>query len=160
MKKIKILFVCKGNICRSPTAHGVFRGLIKNSNLSDLINVESVGTNSREWHEGDSADLRSIETAKRYDCDLSDIISEQLEKRHLDEFDYIIAMDDENINTIINMFPNIDLSKVTKLLKFAPTLAIENVPDPYFENNFEKVFLMIDTACHGLLENIKDKYKI
>ena len=161
MKSIKVLFVCKGNICRSPTAHGVFRDMVSKKGLSDSIQVDSVGTSSRKWgHEKDLADSRSIAMASKFDCDLSDLFSEQLESNHFDEYDYIVAMDQENVDTMKQMFPTAYFTNVSKMLSHAHNIAISDVPDPYYEDNFEQVFLMIDTACHELLKKIKVKHKL
>ena len=161
MSLIKVLFICKGNICRSPTAHGIFRNIIKQNNMQKIISVASVGTSSRMWgHEGDSSDTRAIEMAKKYDCDLSDLVSQQLEKKHFQEYDYLVAMDQENIDTIKEMFPKQDFSKLTKMLDYATTVSLSDVPDPYYEDNFEKVYLMLDTACNGLFEHIKLEHKL
>ncbi|MED7789015.1 low molecular weight protein-tyrosine-phosphatase [Francisella sp. 19X1-34] len=161
MSRIRVLFVCKGNICRSPTAHGIFRDIIRENNLEEKICVESCGTSSRMWgHEGHGADIRSLETAKKYDCDLSDQKSQQLEEADFDNFDYIVAMDQENIDTMRQMFPKADFSKVSRMLEYAPTISIKDVPDPYYENNFEKVFMMIHTACQELFEKIKLEHKL
>lgn len=153
---IKVLFVCKGNICRSPTAHGIFRDIVDSNDFSNKIEIASCGTSSQKWgHEGDQADFRAQEMAKKYDCDLSDQKSQQLLESDFDDYDYIVAMDQENIDTMKVMFPCADFSKVTKMLQYAPAISLTDVPDPYYEDNFEKVFLMIDTACHGLFEKIK-----
>ncbi|WP_150466201.1 low molecular weight protein-tyrosine-phosphatase [Francisella sp. SYW-9] len=161
MNKVKVLFVCKGNICRSPTAHGIFRDIVRENDLEDSIYVESCGTSSRMWgHEGDGADMRSLETAKKYDCDLSDQKSQQLEESDFDKFDYIVVMDQENITTMKEMFPKADFSKISRILEYASTISIKDVPDPYYENNFEKVFMMIHTACQELFEKIKLEYKL
>ncbi|PLQ85290.1 low molecular weight protein-tyrosine-phosphatase [Francisella tularensis] len=161
MSKVKVLFVCKGNICRSPTAHSIFRDIVKQYNLESHIDVASCGTSSQMWgHEGHGADMRTLEMAKKYDCDLSDQVSQQLEEVAFDEYDYIVAMDQENIDTMKEMFPNADFLKVSRMLEYAPAIALDDVPDPYFENNFEKVFLMIDTACQGLFEKIRLEYKL
>ncbi|QIW09953.1 low molecular weight protein-tyrosine-phosphatase [Francisella sp. LA112445] len=161
MNKVKVLFVCKGNICRSPTAHGIFRDIIRENNLEEKVSVESCGTSSRMWgHEGHGADMRSLETAKKYDCDLSDQKSQQLEESDFDRFDYIVAMDQENVDTMRQMFPKADFSKVSRMLEYASTISIKDVPDPYYENNFDKVFLMIHTACQELFEKIKLEHKL
>lgn len=161
MSKVKVLFVCKGNICRSPTAHGIFRDIVRENNLQDIISVASCGTSSRMWgHEGDGADMRALEMAKKYDCDLSDQRSQQLEESDFLNFDYIVAMDQENIVTMKQMFPKADFSKVSRMLEYASTISIKDVPDPYYENNFEKVFLMIHTACQELFEKIKIEHKL
>ena len=156
MQPIKVLFICKGNICRSPTAHGVFQDIVIKNNLTDKIEIASVGTSSRKWgHEGDGADLRAQAMAKKYDCDLSILVSEQLEEKHFTEYDYLIVMDQDNIDTIKSMFHNVNFANVTKMLSYAPNIPLIDVPDPYYEDNFEKVFLMIETACYGLFAKIK-----
>ena len=160
MKKIKVLFICKGNICRSPTAHGIFRDLVNKENLANKIQIDSVGTHSAIWHKGDSADPRSVKTASLYDCDISDLMSEQLIPEHFEEYDYLVAMDDKNIIDTKEICPNGDFSKLSKILNYTNKINIKNVPDPYFENNFEKVFLMLDTACKDLLNTIKEENKI
>ena len=161
MKPIKVLFICKGNICRSPTAHGIFQDIVTKNKLADKIEIASVGTSCRKWgHEGDGADLRAQAMAKKYDCDLSMLVSEQLEEKHFAEYDYLVAMDEENVDTMKSMFPDADFTNVTKMLSFAPSIPLTDVPDPYYEDNFEKVFLMIDTACHGLFEKIKLENKL
>ncbi len=161
MSLIKVLFICKGNICRSPTAHGIFQDIVTKNNLADKIAVASVGTSSRKWgHEGDAADLRAQEMAKKYDCDLSMLLSEQLEEKHFTDCDYLVAMDEENMDTIKSMFPDANFDNLTKMLSYAPSIPQTDVPDPYYEDNFEKVFLMIDTACHGLFEKIKLENKL
>ena len=161
MNQVKVLFICKGNICRSPTAHGIFQDVVIKNNLIDKIKVASVGTSSRKWgHEGDSVDLRAQAMAKKYDCDLSKLVSEQLEEKHFTDYDYLITMDEENIITMKEMFPDADFANVTKMLSYAPSIPLTDVPDPYYEDNFEKVFLMIDTACYGLFEQIKLENKL
>ena len=156
MNLVKVLFICKGNICRSPTAHGIFQDIVTKNNLTDKIKIASVGTSCRKWgHEGDSVDLRAQAMAKKYDCDLSMLVSEQLEEKHFTDCDYIVAMDEENISTMKSMFPYVNFANVTTMLSYAPSIPQTDVPDPYYEDNFEKVFLMIDTACHGLFEKIK-----
>ncbi|AEB28689.1 low molecular weight protein-tyrosine-phosphatase [Francisella hispaniensis] len=161
MSKVKVLFVCKGNICRSPTAHGIFRDIVKQHGLESHIYMASCGTSSRMWgHEGHGADIRTLEMAKKYDCDLSDQVSQQLEESDFAEYDYIVAMDQENIDTMKEMFPKADFSKVSRMLEYASNIGLNDVPDPYFENNFEKVFLMIDTACQELFKKIKLEYKL
>jgi len=160
MNKIKIMFVCTGNICRSPSAHGIFRDLIKKEKLEQMFIVKSSGTHSHTWHKGDKADPRSVATAKLFDCNISDLYSEQLAEHHFDYFDYIVVMDEKNINNIKQLFPNKKLSNVTKMLSYAKTIDTYDVPDPYYNDNFEQVFMMIDTACNDFLTFLKQKHKL
>lgn len=159
MKKIKVMFVCMGNICRSPTAHGILRKLVAEAHLEPYFEIESSGTHSAQWHKGDASDPRTIATALKYDCDIRDLLSRQLMAEDFEHYDYLIAMDDKNLKDMQMIAPNSDMQKVTKLLQYAPTLAINNVPDPYYNDGFDQVYLMIDTACRHLLEVLKTELK-
>ncbi len=159
LTKIRLLFVCMGNICRSPTAHGIFRTLVAQAQLQALFEIDSAGTHSDIWHKGDLADARSVETAHRFDCDISDLHSRQLVVEDFISFDYLIAMDDKNIQDMKTIAPSLaHMDKVTKLLDYAPEIAYDDVPDPYFDNGFDRVYLMIDTACRNLLKTLKKKH--
>lgn len=155
MKAIKIMFVCTGNICRSPTAHGVFRKIVQAENLESYFKIESSGTHSSIWHKGEGADCRSIEIALKYNCDIRDIKSKQLLAVDFFLYDYLIAMDDKNYNDmkVIGLGKNVE--KIRKLLDYAPQLIENNVPDPYYSQNFEEVYLMIETACKDLFKDLK-----
>ena len=156
--KLKILFVCMGNICRSPTAHGIFRKQIAEENLSDRIEINSAGTHAQGWHEGDPVDRRSIAAAKGFDCDISDLRSRQLNKEDFSYYDYLIAMDAQNLKDIEWIAPDKSvMKKVSKLLDYAPELEISDIPDPYYHDGFDEVYLLIDTACSALLKTIKSK---
>ncbi|MFZ9035251.1 MAG: low molecular weight protein-tyrosine-phosphatase [Francisellaceae bacterium] len=160
-QKIKVLFICMGNICRSPTAHGIFRHLVRQQKLNERFEIESAGTHSRKWHEGDSADPRSIATASLYDCDISDIRSRQLEKEDFDYYDYLIVMDEQNMEDVRKFMPSSQYEeKLVKLLSFAPEVNIYDVPDPYLHDGFERVYLMIDTACRHLLTILSQRAEL
>ena len=159
MEKIKVIFVCMGNICRSPTAHGVFRQLVQKEGLTSYFEIESAGTHSDRWHKGDASDARSIETALKYDCDISDLRSRQLSFCDFEYYDYLIAMDDKNINDMLMIAPKSRIDKVTKLMSYVPKLSNDNVPDPYYKDGFDQVYLMIDTACRNLLNHFKQEFK-
>lgn len=159
MKKITVMFVCMGNICRSPTAHGVFCKLIAEARLESYFEIESSGTHSDMWHKGDASDPRSIDTALKYDCDIRDLRSRQLIPEDFETYDYLIAMDDKNLKDMMAIAPNANRQKVTKLLQYAPTLTISNAPDPYYNDGCDHVYLMIDTACRNLLEILKNQLK-
>jgi protein-tyrosine phosphatase len=155
MKKIRVMFVCMGNICRSPTAHGIFRQLVEEADLADYFEIESSGTHSDGWHKGDAADPRTIATALKFDCDIGDLRSRQLVTSDFEHYDYLIAMDDKNIRDMLSIAPKSGMMKIVKLLDYAPELSIDNVPDPYYNDGFDQVYLMIDTACRNLLDQLK-----
>lgn len=152
---IRVLFVCLGNICRSPTAEGVFRDLVAREGLSDVIATDSCGTSG--WHIGEPPDERAIGEAGRRGIKLDDLRSRKTADSDFAGFDYIIAMDEKNSSTLINMSPPEYRGKVRLFLSFAPTLGIREVPDPYYggADGFARVFDMIDAASRGLLAHIR-----
>lgn len=146
----KILFVCLGNICRSPTAEGVFKGLAEQAG-TDVI-VDSAGTSG--WHDGNLPDSRSMAEAARRGYDLSDQRSRKLTAADFHEFDLIIGMDDSNITNINRAAPEGHRAEIRKFLDYAPDQPLRDVPDPYYEDNFEGVFDLIEDASRGLLKDI------
>ncbi|WP_116964147.1 low molecular weight protein-tyrosine-phosphatase [Fastidiosibacter lacustris] len=161
IKTVSILFVCMGNICRSPTAHGIFRQLVQAENLEAYFEIESAGTHSDIWHKGSVSDPRSVATALKYDCDISDLRSRQLVACDFDYYDYIVAMDEQNVMDMAVIAKKThDMGKVTKLLDYAPHLNLKDVPDPYYHHGFDQVYLMIDTACRKLLSHLKTNLQI
>lgn len=155
----KILFVCTGNICRSPTAEGFMCRLVEDAGLTDKIYVDSAGTSS--YHDGDMPDARSIECAALHGLDLCSLRSSPVRAEDFAEFDLILAMDSQNIWNLDQKRPRGDWhyekAEVKKLLEYAPEYG-ENVPDPYYgEHGFENVYNMIAQACRNLLEEFKEK---
>lgn len=148
----KILFVCLGNICRSPTAEGIMRKLIKDAGLENEISVDSAGISS--YHQGDRPDSRSIECAERHGIDIRDLRSRPVRADDFAEFDLILGMDDGNIEDLLLKRPEGDeryaKASIKKLLEYAPQYG-ENVPDPYYHNGFDRVFEMMEVACQNLL---------
>lgn len=154
-RKIKILMVCLGNICRSPTAHGVLEKLIQNKGLSDFIEVDSAGTST--YHIGDHPDPRSIAAAPRRGYSLEEQVARQVRDNDFEEFDYVLAMDVDNLQHLESAAPNGCKAKVQLLLAFSSD-ATESVPDPYFGDagqGFEKVLDLVEDACQSLLESLQ-----
>lgn len=154
----KILFVCTGNICRSPTADGYMKKIVKENGLQDYIFVDSAGTSS--YHCGDAPDMRAIECALQYGLDIRDLRSRPVRADDFAEFDLILAMDGQNIWNLERIRPEGDArytrAKVKKLLEYAPEYG-KNIPDPYYgEHGFEKVYAMIADACDNLLDELKE----
>ncbi len=147
---IKIMFVCLGNICRSPTAEGVFRGLAAQSELD--VFIDSSGTSG--WHNGDLPDTRAMAEANARGYDLSAQRSSQLKPQDFHEFDLILCMDNSNITKTEAIRPKGGNAKVKLFLDYAPNQSLREVPDPYYEHNFEAVFDLIEDASRGLIAEL------
>jgi len=158
MEKVRVLFVCMGNICRSPTAHGVFRSLVQQQNLQSAIEIDSAGTHA--YHIGEPPDRRAQSTATQRGVDLSDLRARAVKTRDFDKFDYILAMDEANFMSLQASSPEETQHKIRLFLSFAPQLNRREVPDPYYggQKGFENVFDMIEQAAQGLLDDIQRQY--
>ena len=155
MNKVKVLFVCMGNICRSPTAHGVFEQLIKDEKLTERLEIDSAGTHA--YHVGEPPDRRAQETAQKRGIDLSYIKARKIQESDFEYYDYVLAMDKDNYDILDQACPVDYKSKLSLFLDFAPEHAFDEVPDPYYGGirGFENVFDMVDAASKGLLKDIK-----
>ncbi len=155
MKKVKVLFVCMGNICRSPTAEGVFKGLVEEEGLSHLIETDSAGTHS--YHIGAEPDSRAQEVALSRGYDLSTLRGRQFVSDDFKHFDYVLAMDVDNYNNMQAIKPGDATASLHLFLEFATTHNEKEVPDPYYggAKGFERVFDMVEDASRGLLNRIK-----
>jgi protein-tyrosine phosphatase len=156
---IKVLFVCLGNICRSPTAHGVLERKLAMAGLSDLVEVDSAGTAA--WHIGKQPDLRSQQAARKRDYDLSHIRARQAVVGDFLEFDYVLAMDKENLTNLQAILPQSSDYKSEPELFLArySSLGYAQVPDPYYGggDGFEQVLDMVEDACDQLIQDIRSK---
>lgn len=152
-QKINVLFVCMGNICRSPTAEGVFRHYVEEAGLSDRIDVGSAGTHA--YHVGSPPDQRAQAAAERRGISLVDIRAQRISDDDFEEFDYIVAMDNDNRELLLEQAPDEHRSKVHLLLSFASGDETE-VPDPYYggPTGFERVLDLVEAASRGLLETL------
>ncbi|AZR82551.1 MULTISPECIES: low molecular weight protein-tyrosine-phosphatase [Piscirickettsiaceae] len=153
--KVSVIFVCLGNICRSPTAHAVFRDLVLAEDLQDQIRIDSAGTAS--WHKGKPADSRSIEVAHGRGIQMDDLRSRPVDMGDLIEFDYVLAMDDANYADLMAMALPEQREKIRMFLEFAPEFEEREVPDPYYggPQGFDHVFDLVTAASQGLLTEIK-----
>ncbi|MFT5504323.1 MAG: protein-tyrosine phosphatase [Gammaproteobacteria bacterium] len=152
--KQKILFVCMGNICRSPTAQGIFENKVNHDGLSDQFNIDSSGTHS--YHTGNLPDSRSSATALKNGIDLSSQRSRQIEQQDFEIFDYIVAMDRSNYAELCALAPENHRIKVVMMMSYATQYSNNEVPDPYYgDDGFEIVFQMLDDACQGLLNELR-----
>lgn len=150
---LNILFVCLGNICRSPLAQGLMDDLIAKNNLHDYIFTDSAGTGS--WHIGSAPDPRTIQNALRHNISLP-YFARQVCKDDFQIFDYIIAMDHQNLDNLKKICPSQSKSKLLKIRDFDRLEFGSNVPDPYYgsEEDFENVFQIL---CHSISNFYKDE---
>jgi protein-tyrosine phosphatase len=160
MENIKVLFVCMGNICRSPTAEGVFRQLLERKGLSDLFHVDSAGTHA--YHVCAAPDARAQKAARERGIDISGLRARQVNMADFEEFDHILVMDQHNYEVIMANCPRIYCYKVKYFLDFAPHLKIREVPDPYYGGvlGFEQVLDLIEEASRGFLRTLNKKGKL
>ncbi|MEL7587893.1 MAG: low molecular weight protein-tyrosine-phosphatase [Prolixibacteraceae bacterium] len=151
-----VLFVCYGNICRSPSAEAVFNALLKKEGLNGKIRCDSAGIAA--YHIGEPADQRMQSHAMRRGYRLTSIARKFNPETDFDEFDYIIGMDDENVNDLQNLASSTEeLNKIYKITDFSSQAGHESVPDPYYggPDGFELVLDILDDACVGLLNEVK-----
>jgi protein-tyrosine phosphatase len=157
---VTVLFVCLGNICRSPTAEGIFRAQVQEAGLSHQILVDSAG--SHAYHEGESPDIRACAAALERGFDLSGQVGRQIRISDFEYFDYILAMDCENLDYLLKMKPANSSSRVALFLDYADGREGQSVPDPYFghSDGFALVIDLIELAGKGLLEHIgRNRFK-
>ena len=161
MKKIRVLMVCMGNICRSPTAQGVFEQWVREAGLEERIEVDSAGTHA--YHVGESPDSRSQEAALRRGIDLSAQRARRVDERDFAEFDYVLAMDAGNYRDLMDRCRDPDgCSRIRLFMEFAPENSAMDVPDPYYGgvHGFERVLDLVEEAATGLLKTIRDQHAL
>lgn len=154
MKTSRVLFVCMGNICRSPTAEGVMRKLVADANLQDRVMVDSAATH--DYHVGEPPDPRAQAAARRRGYDLSALRARHLVAADFDVFDLILGMDFNNLEIMQNLCPPEHQSKIGLLMSYASKRKASIVHDPYYRGarDFDVVFDYIEDACQGLLRSI------
>ena len=157
---IRVLFVCMGNICRSPTAQGVFARLVEDYSLSDIIEIDSAGTHA--YHIGEQPDARASAAALNRGIDLSSQQARRVSPDDFERFDYVLAMDDDNYGILVASCPSGFESRLRLFLDFAPDLEAREVPDPYYGggSGFERVLDMIEQASAGLLADIRQQHDL
>jgi protein-tyrosine phosphatase len=157
-KPVSILFVCMGNICRSPTAQGVFEYLVENEGLSGRIRIDSAGTHA--YHVGETPDSRAMEAASRRGIDLSAQRARRVAEVDFQRFDLVLAMDRDNYHDLLALCPTEQSGKLRLFLEFAPEAGIEELPDPYYGGGtgFERVLDLVEQAARGLLAEIRQQH--
>lgn len=151
---MRVLFVCLGNICRSPTAEGVLRHKLREAGLQARVEVDSAGTG--DWHVGKAADLRTRQAAQQRGYDLSALRGRQVQAADFNSFDLILAMDNSNLRDLQQLRPGNATAELDLFLR-RYQLQLDEVPDPYYggADGFEQVLDLIEQACEGLLREIK-----
>ena len=153
--KIRLCFVCLGNICRSPTAEGIMRSLLEEAGLEEIVEVDSAGTGAD--HVGEEPDPRTHEAAAENGVSLAGS-ARQFEIEDFDEFEYVLAMDGENRDELSSLAPDEEAEEKIFLVRDFESNARrdQDVPDPYYggSDGFEKTFQILDRACRGLLEHL------
>lgn len=155
MKKTSVLFVCMGNICRSPTAEGVFRRLVEDAGLRQGVSVDSAGTH--DYHIGKSPDKRAQQAAGERGYDLSGLRGRQVALHDFQRFDLVLAMDRENLVNLQRLCPVAHRHKVRLFMDFSERYPGQEVPDPYYggSRGFEHVLEMVEDAARGLLAHLR-----
>ena len=147
-----------GNICRSPTAEGAFRSIVDNKNLSQNFDIDSAGTHA--YHIGNSPDQRALQAAIDNGVDLSEQRARQVHESDFYYYDYIIAMDSDNLEILKSMCPKESNSKIELMLDDSVEYPGGSVPDPYYKGNFDQVFKMVYSACLAFFKSIEKKTNI
>ena len=155
-ERVRILFVCMGNICRSPMVEGVFRHHVKQAGLDERIAIDSAGTH--DYHIGEPPDPRAQRAAGRRGYDLSRLRGRQVSRADFGEFDYLLAMDRMNLRVLERLCPSQHGHKLKLFMEFSNDAAPGEVPDPYYggEQGFERVLDMAEDASQGLLEHLRE----
>jgi protein-tyrosine phosphatase len=156
MEKIKVLFVCMGNICRSPTAEGVFTKLIQDRNLTRRFTIDSAGTHA--YHVGDAPDLRAQKAAQNRGVELKHLRARKFTRGDFEDFDHILAMDEDNYSILIGACPDQFKDKIRLFLDYAPDVDMREVPDPYYGGHygFERVLDLVEAASEGFIKTLQE----
>lgn len=151
----RILFLCLGNICRSPMAEGVFRHLVESKGVAESFYVDSAGMGA--WHTGDPPDKRGQQTLRKRGIDISGQRARQVRTADFEHFDLLVGMDQSNREALLGLAPQSQVHKVRLLLEFAPDTGVEDVPDPYYggASGFDRVYDLIDAGTKGLLASFE-----
>jgi protein-tyrosine phosphatase len=153
----RVLFVCMGNICRSPTAQGIFRKMVADAGLDSCVVIESAGTHA--YHVGEPPDVRAQQAAKRRGYEIGDLRARQITQEDFRTFDLILAMDWENLALLQQQCPRAHKHKLHLLMRFAGEHDAATVPDPYYggPEGFNTVLDYVEDACQGLIELVRKR---
>ena len=154
MAKHRLLFICLGNICRSPMAEGMFRHVANEEGVGHLFKIDSAGMG--DWHKGEAPDARAQSAALERGVDISGQASRKVELEDFDDFDLVLAMDASNISDLLEIAPHDARHKIRRFLEYAPHMGVEDVPDPYYggPEGFGHALDLIEAAARGLLADV------
>jgi protein-tyrosine phosphatase len=152
---INVVFVCLGNICRSPMAEAILQQMVNEAGLADSIEIDSAGTGS--WHVGETAHPGTRGILAKHNITYNGR-ARQVTAADMDPDNYVIAMDDSNMRDLKRRFG--DHARLYRLLDFAQNSNERNVPDPYYTNNFDYVYQLVTDGCRGLLQTIRDENQL
>jgi protein-tyrosine phosphatase len=155
MAKVRVLFVCYGNICRSPMAEAVFAHRVKEAGLEDRIETDSAGTG--DWHAGEPPHRRTRQVLDREGIPCGGR-ARVIRMQDLDEFDYVVAMDAENLAALRSMMRSGQRARVSRLLDHAPDLSDRDVPDPYYTGDFDQTYRLVSAGVDRLLQTIRKEH--
>ena len=155
---VSVLFVCLGNICRSPAAEGIFSAMTEKKGLQQYFSIESAGTSG--YHQGEPADSRMRQHAQKRGYQLLSRSRPFCHPEDFEQFDYILAMDDSNYQNLLSLTPEEKYhDKIHKMMSYAPNFTEKEVPDPYYsgERGFERVLDILEEACRNFLAELEKK---
>lgn len=154
---MRILFVCMGNICRSPTAEGLFRNVLSKRAPDLPIEMDSAGTH--DYHVGEPPDARALAAASRRGIDISQLRARRVALEDFDRFDLILAMDEENLRELKARAHGTQHERIRLVMDYAPAAARRAVPDPYYggDQGFEEVLDLLEEAAEGLIESLRSR---
>jgi protein-tyrosine phosphatase len=160
MEKIKVLFVCMGNICRSPTAEGVFTKIVEEAGVEGSFTIDSAGTHA--YHIGEQPDPRSQAAARERGIELKHLKARKVAVEDFEQYDYVLAMDSDNVSSLMQICPEDYKDKVKYFLDYAPELSVKSVPDPYYGGRFgfERVLDLVTAAAQGFLSTMRSEGRL